>query len=295
MRNGTSPLKHKYSYFTSEGRVTASFKLLLKALNFPLSQHDNFIEIYQKILAAGWQNKPATERYAMDINNTTADERKDIINICNNELGFNKEVLPSNKTYDGIFLLGSDLEDTIKRVDFYKKLLRENLINPNIKLFILTGDRKVSNEYGETKEAFEALLKRNEELKKIPSNELEMIKFVLSHNLPELTKYEVIYSGIDKEHIRATTASTIEKFLELYPFSAKPKTYLVISNQPFIDYQDSVIKLVMAKAAREDIQIETVGFGGFPQVDEVNNAAILLDTIAKTLGNIVELNRLEFN
>ena len=64
--------------------------------------------------------------------------------------------------------------------------------------------------------------------------------------------------------------------------------YLGISNQPYIDYQESVINLALKKTGKRNIEVHVIGSQTQQQKDPDNYAAILLDTVSKTISNCNE-------
>ena len=72
---------------------------------------------------------------------------------------------------------------------------------------------------------------------------------------------------------RPNTEDTVEEFLKLKP---KPGSYLVISNQPFILRQHSVMKSLLPRG----FKIETVGYG--VKSDSLN-ISLILDAFARLL------------
>ena len=115
-----------------------------------------------------------------------------------------------------------------------------------------------------------------------------MIKFIFYYKLPNETEVEYIYSEKDPKHTRATTASTTYAWAEKIPELPQKSYYLGISNQPYIDYQESVINLALKKIGKRNIEVHVIGSQTQQQKDPDNHAAVLLDAVSKIIANCNE-------
>lgn len=243
-------------------------------------------QLIEKLKNEGWLGKNTVERWELKLPPKVAGKEEEIIRILHEELNIDKAVEPKDMQYKAILLLGTTLARVESRVQYLLDLYEKGL-SKDIPIYVLTGERKLSKSAGETIEAFENFKKRYKYnySGRLPSNEVEMIKFVLGAILSKNIKVIYVESIKDPAHIRATTSSTLVTFLKDYKLE-KGK-YLAISNQPYITYQQSVLDLVLATQKREDITIDVAGPGIKKSdiKDKNNYAAILLRTIVQILEN----------
>ena len=115
----------------------------------------------------------------------------------------------------------------------------------------------------------------------LPKTEYEMIKMIFDQSdLPDELKKNVVVTFIDTPMQkksdgtlrRPNTEDTIGSWLSENP---KPGTCLVISNQPYVGYQDSVVRTLLPK----DFYIETIGCEAYHDLPIV----VHLDNITRWL------------
>jgi hypothetical protein len=108
-----------------------------------------------------------------------------------------------------------------------------------------------------------------------------MIKIVFDQmQLPEgLKKVPVMYidalQQVDSngKTRRPNTSDTIKRWIEVDPI---PGSCLFISNQPFILYQETTVRMLML----DDFEVETVGFATQSGYDSVH---MVLDSLARCI------------
>jgi hypothetical protein len=290
-------------FFTKDGKPTAALHKLLKATHISVEPTDTVIQIHEKTKAAGWQSKPGMERPDMQLPDGLKDSASHIITIGEKFLNLQATVYPKpGMHFDGVLYLGAAFTRIITRIEFYNQLVDRGLLRPDLKMYVLTGDRKASPEkFGESPEAFLKFARErngNPSLEltpgELPTNELEIIKFVFKYIAPKAHSVEYIYSPKDATHTRATTDSTMVSFLDKV---TEGGTFVAISNQPYVDYQQSVLALRIGKLSRHDVHVYTVGAEDTEEAKEsrdLNNyAAIILDSVGKIIGNLAELEKLK--
>lgn len=289
--------------FNAEGKPTPALKALLTVTGIAVDPADTVLEVHEKTKAAGWQSKPGKERPDMRLPDDLRDKASDIIVIGEKSLNLQTTVYPKpGMSFDGALYLGAAFTRIVTRIEFYNKLVDMGLLRPDLKMYVLTGDRKASPEkFGESPEAFLKFARaKSENLTleladaELPTNELEIIKFVFKYIPPKASSVEYIYSPKDPTHTRATTDSTMVSFLEKVKDGG---TFVAISNQPYVDYQQSVLTLRIAKLHRHDVRVYTVGAADTEEAKEArgpdNYAAIILDSLGKIIGNLAELEKLK--
>lgn len=271
--------------FDSDGMATQGLSELLTITKTQIPATRN---IYQVCAALEkWRNF-GPNRWEFKLPAELKNTKDKVINICEHKLDMQETILPKNFKYSGVLFLGATLSRVIDRLSFYKKLVNSGRVDKTLKMWVLSGDRKIAPEVGETPENFSKIVISTKPPIPIPtdkSDELEMIKFIFYYQKPEEINTEYVYSEKESNYHRATTASTIEAWLKKIPTSPQKTYYLAISNQPFVNYQNSVISYILSKTGRaKDIEIHTIG-GETNYQDKENQAAILLNTVAKTIYN----------
>lgn len=273
-------------------------KALLTLETRQLNEIDDALQGKTTPNAAWYQGK--TQRWDMrlklPLNNQKA---KKIIQVCFEKFDLGKSVYPKQKQYKGVLFLGSLLSSVRQRLAFFNELIENNAISFD-KVYVLTGERKLEPGCGETAAK---LLKGDPHLiqiktswrmaKQLPTNETEMVKLVFdqsAHPLLTPERVKFIHSLKEKGHPRATTKNNVEKWIQ----ECQPEngTYLAISNQPFILYQELAIKRNIL-ANKKEIEIEAVGPGvssptlaNYNIKNPRNKAAVLLDNIAKIVHEL---------
>ena len=209
-----------------------------------------------------------------------------IVTACRN-LGMLDNVLPSKTSYDCVILFGSNTVTMGKICDFVKNELGNVLKNNHeTKIFFLTGDRPLDARV-DSKQIVKYLTKRG-----IPATETEAAKLIWKKNMGKRLKctfVSVSFNEVNKnngELKRPNTRDTVKKLLANYSISACD--ILAISINPFIPYQDNVLRNVLIEQGffTDGGTLETVGYTSNEKLpsmvlDQRHVINILLDTIAR--------------
>jgi hypothetical protein len=197
-------------------------------------------------------------------------------------MGNIQAVYPKKRHYQNALILGASIQAVRNRMAFliqeYEKGLRVN------EIIILGSDRPLDSE----KESLDILLdkyngtllfKENWHLTAdSPNTEFEMMKVIYHQTeFPEgFDKIKVTF--IRTPHAKASTNELVMAWLETNP---NTKNTLAISSQPYVAYQDAVLKTHL------DFNIETIGRQAHPNT----LLSVHLDNIARTLyqENILRL------
>lgn len=232
----------------------------------------------------------------------TTEQAKKIIDFIFKDLKMGESMYPKQKEYKGVLFLGTSLEGARGRLKFLNHVLETKPFQFE-KVYLLTGVRPLDKSIGETDEDLldsKGLIAIRSDWKKpdgkLPDDEGAMIQWVFDQSRSEMIKKEqvvMVYAPADKQGTRATTLTTIVKFLELKP---EKGVYLAVSDQPYNLYQLLVLKNYLAQQEREDIEIEIIGekrpgFYGNDFSDPVKlnkYLTVLLDNISRICYGLVE-------
>jgi hypothetical protein len=259
---GLSVSSTQFQHSEIESHQLKTIKKLLDY--FGIAYEDSFdgiIEATQK----HWVRKPGQERWQME--KVIVQDEAYVLSLIN-DLNLIQEVTPKKKHYTHVLLLGSTLTTFQKRLEYLHSLFEQGIQFGTI--YCLSGDRPLDPAI--EKEDVLIAMKKNHE--PTPKNESEMMQFVMEHSPfgKNLAKIPIVYVRCPmKKEGRPNTADTLLKWLELHP---KKGSILVISNQPFIQYQH----LVVQTCVDNGFDVETVG----PK-REAHQLEIYLDQIARQL------------
>lgn len=248
---------------------------LLKLLVLTGVEHDGTLsDIVQKTQAA-WLRKPNQERWDMDayISGHEAE-----IQAVLAKLGMRYSIKPKLKEYDYVVILGALFSTMTLRFQYAIDLWNQGVRYK--KIVLLAGARPVVESQGENKEKFIQWLGHDFDHDYELNTEADLIKFLYEQsNMPEKMKQLPVQiidvamiqspSGVAK---RPTTSDTIVEWVKTKPVVGN---CLFISNQPYVGYQDIVVKTDMPTS----FAIETVG----AERSEGFSTAIALDSLARWL------------
>jgi hypothetical protein len=192
------------------------------------------------------------------------------------ELYLIQEIIPTQKSYDYAILFGGVLHDVRTRLAYLIGLWNKGISFNS--LIILTGQRPL-DQHIESK----GLLSHNVVNRQLPTTEPEMIKFVFEQtDIPaELKKLPYIFVNApiqqmqDGSFRRPNTEDTVIEWLRKH--KPRPGSILAVSNQPFVGYQDAVLR----KNLPPNFFGETVG----PVYKNNESIATMHDTIARWIYN----------
>lgn len=275
--------------FDDNGQATKNLMELLEVTKATINGPKTLSNIANSAAIKKWHEHPNKERWYFQLPAHLKENASDIINICENKLGMRYKILPKDiknrgdVKYSGVLFLGASFFRVDNRADFYNKLLSHDSIDRKLKVWVLSGERKLDANIGETNDNFYKLMNAKQPQNVMPTDELSMIKFVFHYKMPKDIDVEYIDSKKEQDFFRATTASTVKAWAQKIPYSSQVSYYLGISNQPYIGYQELVVNLVLKEMGKKNIVVHMVGDASQPASNLDNHAAILLDTVAKII------------
>lgn len=188
--------------------------------------------------------------------------------------GLAKEKIPLQKHYDAIIILGATTSRVKSRIAFFNKIYKQGITCNKIYLLGSTRDLKIGTDLD--KKMAQVL-----EAKNLDPTEMNMMKNIWQKvvpNLPESITIVAIQSGRRPDGTRANTEDTLKDMLEDFG-DAEGKSFLFISSNPYICYQDAVEKKVLIPYGAI---VETVG----EAMNKNETMENVLDTVARCLTNI---------
>ncbi|MGZ6254597.1 MAG: hypothetical protein ACXWL5_01235 [Candidatus Chromulinivorax sp.] len=254
----------------SKQQVIQPIKDLLRLTDVQVDAYDlsTVVAATQK----AWLRKDGSERW--DIIDLYK-ERKDQFLKLFDQLQLIDTITPAHKHYDYLLLMGAAAATIEKRIATIIKLA-ENEIDWDCLIF-LGGQRPL------TQAEIDFLKHHYNANDNCPTTETEMMHYIYNHlssasNKLHVKKFKTVtvdvLMKIDKQGVvrRPTTADTVELWMQQE--NPKAGSCLVISNQPFIVYQDSITRSLLPK----NFSIETVG-----SASTETNISVYLDTVARIL------------
>ncbi len=276
--------------FPQECLITSSKKPtvpLLELLSVCSISHDGTLK---DIIAATQQEQPqgflrprGKERWHLS---SYLSARENAIYHHCNTLNMIQEVRPTKKSYDAALLHGGNIEGIRRRLAYLIQLWQEGVRWKQ--LIILTGKRPLDPVLESEATWYNVnngllTLKPTWQLQQKPLTESDMIRMVIAQSLlPEVwSTLPVIIIDTPLQQsthglVRPTTADTVRQWLSTMQSSTG--SFLAISSQPFVGYQDAIVKTIVPSS----FDIETVG----PEAaTELTKPEILVDTVARWLYN----------
>lgn len=266
--------------FSHDGRPNAALSEVLKKTSI---KHDNTIATIVTQTQKEWLRPFGVERFEMEHNGDN--KRQELWPLLVN-VGLVNECYPSKKSYEYCLVLGATISTTRVRLAYVARLWNEGIRFKN--LVLLTGARVLDPKI----ESVSALCTASESTlpirpdwkwdeKNAPGTEAEMMQLVhdqivLPSGLRNLgvtvidAPQQMTSTGALR---RPNTGDTLVTWLATNP---NPAPCLVISNQPFVGYQDSVVRTVVPAS----FEIETVGSYDAADYDSTD---VYLDSLARWL------------
>lgn len=241
---------------------------LLWLLAFTDVEHDNSLASIVQATQAAWIRKPGTERW--DINEQDRGN-KELIHRQLMKMNLIDTVTPSKKKYDYALWMGSAYPCMQTRFTHLVQLWEKGVRFDEIVL--LSGARPLTD--GEQ----HALVRYYNLGDEVPVTEADAMKLVYKHSaMPEnMKKVPLVVIDVPMQVAkngaltRPTTGDTVNAWMKLQPQAG---SCLVVSNQPYVNYQDSVAKTLLP----HNFSVETVG-----ERSEDTNIDVYLDTVARLL------------
>ena len=256
-------------------------KQLLSLLDILQLKHKGTLANIVEETQNQWLRAAGKERWQVD---EILTNRKDELLPLFKQLGLYNEIKPSQKQYDYVLLLGATTHRMWTRLRYVYRLWEQGIRFNHI---ILLGSERPLDPTLETVEVLngehDASLSKRTDIDAsvdLPKSEAQAFAYIFNHiDLPAAMRelpltiidsaMRVNPNGTTK---RPTTGDTIVDWLAQQP---APGTCLLVSNQPYVYYQDSVAKTFIP----EQWHVETAGA---PASDSVR-VVELLDTLARTL------------
>lgn len=266
--------QEQYSVLTPDFKPTAS---LLQLLEYTGVACEPSLESVVQATQQSWLRKAGTEVWHIPKNSYNSEAA--ILDLLA-KLGFIHEIAPEKKQYDHVVVLGALFSTMVFRFKSVLSYMIEYDIHPKDIIF-LASNRPCYEDKGETEEIFRAYA-AGHEITDLPCDECSMLEWIYRYtsNVPESiraipTTYicaPMKYDAVGKP-MRPNTKDTIELWMQEHEIHGE--SCLVISSQPFVLYQDSVVKSYVP----QDVAITTVG----KVFKKPENTAALLDTVARYL------------
>lgn len=258
------------SIVDEQGKPTVA---LLQLLSLTGIEHDgslaSIVEQTQKT-EAGWMRKDGCERW--HIADTNLENKSGFFDVFH-KLHLIDEIAPKHQHYDYLVLMGAAYGRITSRLQYAIQLWKQGIRFD--KVVILSGARAL------TDTELTALHKdyNVKDTDLVPVTEAELMQFVYSTMPMPAEMRQIAVTLIDapmKKNqsgilVRPTTGDTVIEWMKLKPAAG---SCLVISNQPYVGYQDSVAKALLP----HDFIVETVGEKSYDLI-----VGIYLDTVARNL------------
>ncbi len=242
---------------------------LLELLSLTDLEHDGSLASIVKVTQAEWIRKPGIERW--DIVDTNVEQKDRFLNVFA-KLNLIDQINPSKKQYNYALWMGATYFRMKTRLEHLITLWQQG-VHFNQIVFLAGARPLIESEKNAMVNAY------NLQDDVLLNTEADAMKMVYDQSvMPEAMRaVQLVVIDVpmlenkDGSLRRPTTGDTVDYWLAMQP------TYgdcLVISNQPYVGYQDSVTKTLLP----DDFIVETVGE---KSVD--TNIGIYLDTIARYL------------
>ncbi|MEB3702293.1 hypothetical protein Bealeia1_01397 [Candidatus Bealeia paramacronuclearis] len=236
----------------------------------------------------------ALEHYHKLLSPLDKNEQQKLLTFFN-DIGDIEAIFPAQKSYDYILIMGSTVQSMRKRLMFLSQLIEDEKLklNQDQQLIFLVGDRTLFS--SETKDVL--LDPKPFPLKKgwvapkaLPKNENDLAVYIwnqleLPNALRSLRSQNPIVVKAEKRsnERRAQTDDTVKAWLE--EFKVSPGSCLIISENPFIYYQELTMRVVFEKLNRTSgFTFEAVGPENRQGQQELPiNLGVLLDNLARVL------------
>ncbi|MDP3787802.1 MAG: hypothetical protein Q8Q60_00620 [Candidatus Chromulinivorax sp.] len=263
---GSTMLHPKYAEIVNaQGKPSQA---LLELLSLTGIEHDGSLASIVQATQATWIRKPGTERW--DINEEDRGN-KELIHRQLMKMNLIDTVTPSKKKYDYALWMGAAYPRMQTRFAYLVKLWEKGVRFDQIVL--LSGARPLTD--GEQS----ALVHDFNLGSKASITEADAMKLVYENTaMPdEMRKIPLVVIDVPMQIAqngtlaRPTTGDTVNAWMALQP---QPGSCLVVSNQPYVAYQNSVTKTLLPS----DFVVETVG-----EKSDDTNIDVKLDTVAQLL------------
>lgn len=248
---------------------------VLKLLELTGVQHDGTLDDTVKQTQDQWLRKPGQERW--DIEKYTIQNEQELWTVFS-KLGLCDAAKPQYQEYEHALILGALFKRIADRMQYLVDLWKQGTRFKSI--VMLGGARPVVEAQGENLESYLAWLGQESLDQNLPETETDVLKFVYDHiDMPEEMKaLPVVFVDVPMLQNssgslrRPTTGDTIEWWLKTDP---TPGRCLFVSSQPYVGYQQSVVKTFLPS----NFMVDTVG----SKCSGTLNIGVMLDNLARWL------------
>lgn len=265
------PVNKRSYILTADNKIAAP---VLEIARITGVQHENTLESLVAATQKKWLRSPGFERWQMQ--NIFQEKSAELMPLFE-QLNMCTEIKPSLKKYNYCLVLGSLASTVIKRYEFANALKDIEFDQ----LVLLTGQRPLLDDE-------QKLLKTYFPANIICHTEKDMMVALLQLarfsrlKISPLTIVDVAQNKNVHDIIsRPTTADTFATWIDLE--NPAPGSCLAISSQPFVHYQDTVLRTQLPA----DFKLETVG----PNDQLDYSIALYLDTLARWMYQELELQK----
>jgi len=234
----------------------------------------------------------AIAHYKSLVSSLTSDKKTEMMRLFQ-KVGVIEAILPEKGiTYDGFLLQGSTVQNMRRRLAFFFEQIEAGniTITSDAQLIVMNGDRTLF-----ATETPAVLLDPSPLAKKsgwqnpetLPTNENDLGEWIMAQTeLPDALKNTpVTFIKAEKRpgETRAQTEDTMKRLIG--SGQLKAGRYLVLSDNPYVEYQLLTARLQFAKNGAQGFTFDGMG----PAHREANNdidiqLGVLLDNLARTLS-----------
>lgn len=261
--------------FNEKGEPKKALLTILDTLYLPYKPHDTSVFETTKVLL----RKEGVERKDITEKNLTY-EQKTAIYAALSELGFIQEVRPSVLEYDDILIMGGYADEMRCRMEYLINLYHKGLRFKRI--FFLTGHRKRDQSH----ETDHIIFFKNKaaRVSTVVQTEVDIMKLIWSQidKPQELESVETFVVDVGVKALAKgkkslpNTYDTLKALMD-GPYNLSGRTYLAISSQPYIAYQEALLKRVLPSSYQ--------GMTAGPVPPKNILFAQYLDILARTVHN----------
>lgn len=246
--------------FETTGDYHPSLTALLHAFSIPAETSTQIMKTTQK----AWLRPAGKERWEVD--DVYSARKAELVPLFK-DLGLIEEKRPLQQSYDYLLLMGALYTRAQSRLEYAISL---SCLGIRFNTIVILGSERQLNAQLEPSSLFYG--------DSIPKTEFQMMQWIFEHTFMPTIMYNASTIWVNAPNTvdgngkiqRATTADTINIFLAGNPRSG---SCLVISNQPHIEYQAAVTRLLLP----ESFQVEGVG----QAISEKAPVSEILDALAR--------------
>jgi len=271
------PNKLSLAIVNDHHKPTPNLLNILKEANI---EHDGTLQSILVETQKAWLRPADKERWET---HTVLPLANDNLQSLLEDLYLVHSIKPSNKHYDHALLLGGTIIDVRNRLAYLITLWNSGVLFDSI--VVLAGERLLDT----TIESSKLLLTCNHTTLsfnknwqfngQLPQTETEMMKMVFDqtdiptawNTIPIIFVNTPMQKTENDSLRRPNTRDTINAWLQI--FNPQSKSIIAISNQPFIGYQDAVLRNTLPK----NFSVETVGCANLDN----ETTQIILDSLAR--------------